>query len=190
MEMSAFSHGVDRAQDLLHMPVRSFEEHPLSSLADRSVSRNDDVRWDRRGRTPLAASPCDGPSGVARCRPCAGRVRLREGERPLRWRPARSRLRRWARGASPDRRVSCILRATRRGLSDRELFLPKAWTEHEALRLASGVRSDVAFVTRSEMARRMLERSLNAGVPHRFVAGGVTFGTDAGLRLWLEERRA
>jgi SRSO17 transposase len=75
-----------------------------------------------------------------------------------------------------------------RGYLDRELFLPRAWVEHRDLRAASGVPGDVGFCTRPEMARRMLQRALEHQVPHRYVAGGPTFGADAGLRRWLQEK--
>lgn len=74
------------------------------------------------------------------------------------------------------------------GYLDRELFLPRAWAEHRALRTASGVPSEVAYSTRPQMARRMIERALAHGVPHRFVAGGPAFGSDPSLREWLESR--
>lgn len=74
------------------------------------------------------------------------------------------------------------------GYLDRDLFLPRPWTEREGLRLASGLPADVTYSTRPQMARRMLERAFAAGVPHRFIAGASTFGCDAGLRLWLEQR--
>jgi len=73
------------------------------------------------------------------------------------------------------------------GYLDRELFLPRCWTEQESLRLASGLPSHVTYTTRPQMARLMLERALQAGVPHRCIAAGPTFGADAGLRLWLEQ---
>ncbi len=76
-----------------------------------------------------------------------------------------------------------------RGYLDRELFLPKAWVEHHDLRAASGVPGDVRYSTRPEMARRMLQRALESDIPHRFIAGGPTFGADLGLRRWLNERR-
>lgn len=72
------------------------------------------------------------------------------------------------------------------GYLDRELFLPKCWTEQERLRLASGLPADVTYTTRPQMARQMLERAFQADVPHRCIVGGITFGADAGLRLWLE----
>lgn len=74
------------------------------------------------------------------------------------------------------------------GYMDRDLFLPRSWTEREALRVAAGMPADVSFSTCSQMARRMLERVLDARVPHASITGGPTFGSDAGLRMWLEQR--
>ncbi len=76
-----------------------------------------------------------------------------------------------------------------RGYLDRELYLPKSWVDHRDLRAASGVPGDVRFITRPEMAQRMLQRALEHDLPHRFVAGGPTFGADPGLRRWLSARR-
>jgi len=73
------------------------------------------------------------------------------------------------------------------GYLDRELFLPRSWTERQSLRVACGLPSDVTFATCSQMARRMLSRALHAGVPHSAVAGGPDIGADAGLRMWLED---
>ncbi len=75
------------------------------------------------------------------------------------------------------------------GYLDRELFLPRCWTEREKLRLAAGMPPQVTYATLPQMARRMLERALEAEVPHGCIVGGATFGADAGLRLWLEERQ-
>jgi SRSO17 transposase len=78
--------------------------------------------------------------------------------------------------------------ASGHGYLDRDLFLPRAWAEQPALRQATGVPPCVDYCTRPEMARQMLERAIAGEVPHRFVAGGPTFGDDAELRQWLEHR--
>ncbi|NLH98517.1 MAG: transposase [Chthonomonadales bacterium] len=75
------------------------------------------------------------------------------------------------------------------GYLDRELFLPRPWIERSDLRLSSGVPDGIAYSTRPQMARRMLERAFEHQIPHRFVAGSITFGADRDLRAWLEERR-
>ena len=45
---------------------------------------------------------------------------------------------------------------------------------------------DVAFQTRPQLARRMLERAVESGVPFSWVTGDEIYGSDCDLRLWLE----
>ena len=47
---------------------------------------------------------------------------------------------------------------------------------------------EMAFRTKPQLAREMLERAVEAGVPFRWVAGDEVYGSDRNLRLWLEER--
>src|SRR4051812_6325721 len=63
--------------------------------------------------------------------------------------------------------------ATRRGraLIDRELYLPKSWTADPDRCAAAGVPADVHFATKPALARAMIERALDAGVPARWVPG-------------------
>ncbi|SIT64963.1 MULTISPECIES: IS701 family transposase [Burkholderiaceae] len=72
---------------------------------------------------------------------------------------------------------------------DRELYLPKAWTEEPARCAAAGVPETVKFATKPQLARQMLERALEAGVPCGWVTGDEVYGGDRRLRLWLESRK-
>ena len=45
------------------------------------------------------------------------------------------------------------------------------------------------FATKGELAKEMLERAFQAGVPARWVVADTLYGTARGLRGWLEERR-
>lgn len=72
---------------------------------------------------------------------------------------------------------------------DRELYLPKSWTAEPARCAAAGIPEDTAFATKPALARRMLARSLDAGVPASWVAGDEVHGADPRLRGDLEERR-
>jgi SRSO17 transposase len=73
-------------------------------------------------------------------------------------------------------------------LLDRELYLPKSWTE-EAVRCAvAGVPDGREFATKPELARQMLARALAAGVPAAWVTGDEVYGDHRALRGWLEQR--
>ncbi len=54
--------------------------------------------------------------------------------------------------------------------------------------MAAGVPEAVEFATKPELARRMLERALDGGVPCAWVAGDEVYGGDRRLRVWLESR--
>ena len=71
---------------------------------------------------------------------------------------------------------------------DRELYLPQGWAEDAARRAEAGVPTAVAFRTKPQLARAMLERALAAGVPAAWVTGDEVYGGDRRLRLWLEEQ--
>ncbi len=72
---------------------------------------------------------------------------------------------------------------------DRALYLPKEWTADPARCQEAGVPEGVAFATKPALARAMLERALDAGVPAAWVTGDTVYGNDRRLRVWLEERR-
>ena len=72
---------------------------------------------------------------------------------------------------------------------DRELYLPKSWTDDQERCRAAHVPAEVTFTTKPELARRMLERTLNAGLPVAWVTGDTVYGSAQSLRMALEERR-
>jgi len=74
-------------------------------------------------------------------------------------------------------------------LIDRELYLPKSWTADLARCQAAGIPAGTAFATKPELARVMIGRALDAGVPAAWVTGDEVYGTDPGLRNDLETRR-
>ena len=74
-------------------------------------------------------------------------------------------------------------------LIDRELYLPKSWTDDPVRCAAAGVPGDVAFATKPALAAAMLIRALDAGVPAAWVAGDEVYGADPSLRAELEGRR-
>lgn len=73
-------------------------------------------------------------------------------------------------------------------LLDRELYLPREWADDPDRRREAGVPEAVAFATKPELARRMLERALAAGVPAAWVTGDSIYGGDRRLRVWLEQQ--
>lgn len=73
-------------------------------------------------------------------------------------------------------------------LIDRELYLPDVWIGDPARRRAAGIPDDVLFATKPALARRMLDRALDAGLPAAWVAGDEVYGADPALRAGLHRR--
>jgi SRSO17 transposase len=74
-------------------------------------------------------------------------------------------------------------------LVDRELYLPESWTADRARCRKAAIPDRVGFQTKPQLARMMLERTLDAGIPVAWVTGDEAYGGDARLRLWLEARQ-
>src|SRR3954471_5908631 len=75
-----------------------------------------------------------------------------------------------------------------RALIDRALYLPAGWAGDEDRRAEAGVPAAVAFATKPELGRAMLERALGAGVPCSWVTGDSVYGADRALRRRIEAR--
>jgi SRSO17 transposase len=73
-------------------------------------------------------------------------------------------------------------------LIDRELYLPRSWTGDPGRCQEAGIPEGTAFATKPALARRMIARALDAGVPASWVAGDEVYGADPGLRADLEAR--
>lgn len=73
-------------------------------------------------------------------------------------------------------------------LIDRELYLPEDWCTDAARRQASPIPESVRFQTKPELAQRMLERALAAGVPCRWVVADSVYGHSPDLRTFLQEQ--
>jgi SRSO17 transposase len=71
-------------------------------------------------------------------------------------------------------------------LLDRELYLPKEWAQDRERCTRAGIPQERTFATKPELARRMLERVFEAGVPAAWVTGDSVYGDDRRLRMWLE----
>ena len=75
-----------------------------------------------------------------------------------------------------------------RALIDRELYLPEKWTADRDRCRGAGIGDETGFATKPELARRMIERAVKAGVPFSWVAGDEVYGGNPKLRAWLGER--
>jgi len=80
--------------------------------------------------------------------------------------------------------------ASRHGytLIDREVYLPRCWTDDPARCAAAGVPEHVRFATKITLARRMLTRAAQAGVPAAWATADEFYGGDRGLRRDLQAR--
>jgi SRSO17 transposase len=70
---------------------------------------------------------------------------------------------------------------------DRALYLPQEWAEDFARREEAGVPKEVRFSTKGKLAKEMLKRAFEAGVPARWVVADTVYGMARGLRGWLEK---
>jgi SRSO17 transposase len=73
-----------------------------------------------------------------------------------------------------------------RTLIDRELYLPKDWSEDAPRRAEAGVPLSTTFATKPQLARRMLDRAFAAGLKPRWVLADEVYGNDSTFRRHLE----
>ena len=71
---------------------------------------------------------------------------------------------------------------------DRALYLPEGWAADPDRRTEAGVPEEALFATKGSLAKVMLERAFEAGVPARWIVADTFYGTARGLRGWLEGR--
>jgi SRSO17 transposase len=76
-----------------------------------------------------------------------------------------------------------------RALIDRELYLPRSWVADRDRCREAAVPGETEFATKTELARQMLGRALDAGVPAAWVTADEAYGKDYKFRSWLEQRR-
>ncbi len=74
-------------------------------------------------------------------------------------------------------------------LLDRELYLPKSWTHDQERCREAHIPPEVTFATKPELAWRMLERTLDTGLPVAWVTGDTVYGSAQPLRASLETRK-
>jgi SRSO17 transposase len=75
-----------------------------------------------------------------------------------------------------------------RAFIDRELYLPRCWTDNPDRCRAARVPAEVEFRTKPQLAQVMLERALDAGVPASWVTADEAYGGAPSLRRFLEDR--
>jgi SRSO17 transposase len=68
-----------------------------------------------------------------------------------------------------------------RAFIDRELYLSRSWTDDSARCRAARVPEQVGFRTKPQLARVMLERALDAGVPASWATADEVYGQDPAL---------
>lgn len=69
---------------------------------------------------------------------------------------------------------------------DRALYLPESWTSDRERCRAAGVPDGVEFATKPALGEAMLQRTLAAGVPAKWVTGDSVYGSHYPLRHYLE----
>lgn len=67
-------------------------------------------------------------------------------------------------------------------LIDRQLYLPKDWAADEVRLRKAHVPGSVTFATKPAMAREMIARTLDAGLPCAWVLADALYGADSALR--------
>jgi SRSO17 transposase len=85
--------------------------------------------------------------------------------------------------------VFCAYATARgRALIDRELYLPKSWTDDRSRMDDAGVPDDYEFATKPVLATRMLGRALDAGTPASWVTADEAYGHDSKFRRFPGQR--
>jgi SRSO17 transposase len=74
-------------------------------------------------------------------------------------------------------------------LLDRELYLPKEWSEDRERCRHAGIPDQRVFATKPALALQMLQRAFTAGMILAWVTGDSIYGDDRALRQWLEGRK-
>lgn len=74
-----------------------------------------------------------------------------------------------------------------RALIDRELYVPKSWTDDRDRCEEAGIGDVVDFATKPELVQRMLERLLDAGADVEWFTADEAYGDNPGLRSWCEQ---
>ena len=73
--------------------------------------------------------------------------------------------------------------STGKACIDRELYLPQEWAQDQARRQEAGVPQGVKFATKPELAKRMLKRTLAAGVFFDWITTDEIYGNNCFLQV-------
>jgi SRSO17 transposase len=73
-------------------------------------------------------------------------------------------------------------------LIDRELYLPRSWTEDRRRCRAAGIPAEAEFTTKPRQAQAMIARAVAAGVPFAWFTAGEAYGQAKWLQAWLEDQ--
>ena len=73
-------------------------------------------------------------------------------------------------------------------LIDRELYLPKSWTDDPERCRAAGIPEETEFATKPQQAQAMIARAVAAGVPFAWFTADEAYGQAKWLQAWLEEQ--
>jgi SRSO17 transposase len=82
----------------------------------------------------------------------------------------------------------CYATGRGRALIDRELYLPRSWTDDRPRCRATLIPDEVDFATKPRQAQAMLARAITAGVPFAWFTADELYGQNPGLRDWLEQQ--
>jgi SRSO17 transposase len=74
-------------------------------------------------------------------------------------------------------------------LIDRELYVPKEWTDDRERCRRAALPNERTFAAKPELARQMVQRTFDAGMRLAWLTGDSVYGDDRALRGWLEERK-
>jgi SRSO17 transposase len=73
-------------------------------------------------------------------------------------------------------------------LIDRELYLPRSWTDDRDRCQQAGIPQESEFATKPRLAQAMISRALEAGAPFAWFTADEAYGQAKWLQAWLEER--
>ena len=73
-------------------------------------------------------------------------------------------------------------------LIDRELYVPRSWTDDPERCRAAGIPPEAEFATKPRQAQVMIARAITAGVPFAWFTADEAYGQAKWLQAWLEDQ--